>query len=237
MNIKHTIASVLYFISTLSLSASQPSGYPCDPPPSKYEVIVAPIDIDTAKFQKLLQRLSDGLDYIPGKPIQFKPGEGVKIKVEVRQKEFCCDGVVKQFQKYKGSATINIGSVSGSGPVPYLYYPGIGGFTFNLSGDIGLAFSVNSEYPDCAGEREVCGSVNIEGKASGGVTGLVVDPEILSISGTMELSAKGGATYCLNEGLKDPKASYCFRAGKVVARTFWHTFTITEGYPIAGDCS
>ncbi len=235
LNLPALFTAFALFLSANVSFGDSPDGHPCNPPPKKGEIIANPIDIDTAKFMEMMKRLADGLAYIPGKPISYKAGKGVKIKIEVKGKEICCNGVIKTVNKYKGNARVDVGSISGNGPVPGLYWPGIGGFTLNLSLSLGSDFALTSEYPSCDEDSDACGALSVVANGEGGITALIVDPDIISVSGKIKINVKASSEYCLNEGLKNPYACATIKAD-VTGKMMWTTFTICESKPIFNNC-
>lgn len=219
-------AGAVALLSALNLRGSNPP-LDCDPPPNTEETTISPIKFNTEKLMKIGKALGTALEVASAGSWKYSPGTGVDLEFKVKQKELCCSGEIKKVDKYSGSLGFDAGKVSGSGPVPLLYYPGIG-FVWSIGVSFSAKGTVNTEYPDCDGDPDKCGSVSVKCEASGKVTGLIINADVISISGGFTANAEPTAKYCIDSGLAEPE--FCLKVNCKVSATFvWTTIQIYDG--------
>lgn len=213
-------------LATIKLYATNPKPE-CDPPPKEGETEISPIKINTDSLMKIGKSLGTALEVASAGSFKYEAGAGIDLELKVKQKEMCCTGEIKNVTSTSGSLGFDAGKVSGSGPVPLLYYPGIG-FIWSISVGFSAEGSISAAYPTCDDEADKCGSISVKCEAGGKVTGLIVSPDVVSISGGFTASASPTAKYCLDSGLEEPEL--CLKVNCSVSATLlWTTVQIYDG--------
>jgi hypothetical protein len=166
-------------------------------------------------------------------PCEFSGGVSVPtLSLTVREFEQCCNGQVRTLFSTAGGASWHLGSFQCDVPLF-----GVSGVTLNatLQGDASLGFSI-ADTMTCTSTNELCGSVSISGTVGGGLSIVVLDEDILRVTGVIQAAQLNGSLdWCTVSGLSGKVCAGEVNA--VVEVEFLSFITFSHEWPLnPGGC-